>query len=260
MGKLEYLDALKKALGGLPPETIAKTLAFYEQRFIDGLAAGRGEEDIAKELDEPRKIALTLRANAHLAAFEQKRNPVNFARLLFSFIGLAIFNLFMVIPAMVFGALVMALYASAFSLYIAGIAMTAGGLAGVNELELTGPLRHFVVIDDDEDHMPTKISISERGVEVFRERPRDEQDNNDGDASEGSASGKILERAEAVAGGGLKISTDLDADSRVAQSVVGIGVILLGIVLSLMSLVVTRLTAIGIKRYIQMNFALLRGR
>jgi uncharacterized membrane protein len=40
MTKQQYLDALKQAMQGLPPETVAKTLAYYEQRFIDGLVAG----------------------------------------------------------------------------------------------------------------------------------------------------------------------------------------------------------------------------
>lgn len=41
MSKNEYLDALKKALAGLPPDVAAKTMAYYEQRFIDSLAAGK---------------------------------------------------------------------------------------------------------------------------------------------------------------------------------------------------------------------------
>jgi uncharacterized membrane protein len=102
MNKQAYLDALAKALAGLPPETVAKTLAYYEQRFVDGAAAGRSEEDIANELGEPRKIAITLRANVHMTAFEQKKTPVNATRMLMSGIGLAIFNLFMVVPAMVY--------------------------------------------------------------------------------------------------------------------------------------------------------------
>ena len=55
MGKLEYLDALKRAMLGLPPELQAKTLAWYEQRFVDGAAAGRPETDIARELTTRRR-------------------------------------------------------------------------------------------------------------------------------------------------------------------------------------------------------------
>ena len=116
MGKLEYLDALKRAMAGLPVEAQAKTLAYYEQRFVDGVAAGRSEEDIAKDLDDPKKIAMTLRANTHMRAFEEKRNPANFVRLMVAVLGLAIFNLFMVVPAIVYASLLASLYACALAL------------------------------------------------------------------------------------------------------------------------------------------------
>ena len=258
MSKNEYLDALKKALAGLPPDVAAKTMAYYEQRFIDSLAAGKTEEEIAAELDEPRKIAMTLRANAHRSAFEQKRNPANLARMVFSLIGLGIFNLFMVVPAAVFSALLVSIYASAFAFYISGIAITATGLAGANELVLTGPLRHLVFDESDQvdARMQTRISISDQGVDVFQEPSaglRKEWDEAD------SKSEKWLEGAEAMAEGGVRITSDLDNESRATQTAVGIGLVLLGIVLSLVSIVITRYSLIGLKRYIQMNVALLRG-
>jgi len=260
MGKLEYLEALKKAMAGLPPELIARTLAYYEQRFIDGLAAGRSEAEIAADLDEPRKIAMTLRANAHLSAFEQKKNPVNAMRMLVSFIGLAIFNLFMVIPAIVYGAILMSIYACAFAFYIGGIAITASGLAGANELVLSGPFRHIIVaddeIDDPEVRMQTKVSIGHTGIKVFQEPSPGLQAQLD---EESSRSERLLDSAEALADSGVRISTDLDSASRTTQTAIGAGFILLGIMLSLLSIVVTRFTAVGIKRYVQMNFALLKG-
>ncbi|WP_229425025.1 MULTISPECIES: DUF1700 domain-containing protein [unclassified Massilia] len=141
MGKLEYLDQLKRAMLGLPPELQAKTLAWYEQRFVDGVNSGRREDEIGRELDDPKKVALTLRANTHMNAFAEQKNPANLLRMLVSVVGLLIFNLFMVIPAAVFGALLAALYVGAFGFYIGGIALTASGLAGANELVLDGPLR-----------------------------------------------------------------------------------------------------------------------
>ncbi|WP_431478045.1 DUF1700 domain-containing protein [Massilia eburnea] len=260
MSKHEYLDALRKALTGLPPDLAAKTMAYYEQRFIDSLAAGQTEAEIAAELDEPRKIAMTLRANVHRGAFKQKRNPANLARMMFSLIGLGIFNLFMVVPAAVFSALLLSIYASAFAFYVSGIAVTATGLAGANELVLSGPLRHLVIFDDEGDQvdtrMQTKISISDQGIDVFQEPSpglRKEW------AEADSKSEKWLEGAEAMAEGGVRITSDLDNESRATQTAVGIGLVLLGIVLSLASIVITRYSLIGLKRYIQMNVSLLRG-
>ena len=251
VGKLDYLDTLKRAMLGLAPELQAKTLAWYEQRFVDGMAAGRLEADIARELDDPKKVALTLRANTHMNAFTEQKNPANLVRVLVSSLGLLIFNLFMVIPAAVFGALLAALYVGAFALYVSGIAITASGLAGANELVLDGPLRH--VIDGVENRgVRTRVSIDESGIEVSEDKAPETDD----EASPGS---RVVRGAERVAGSGLRISTDMDEESRATQTVLGLAAVLGGIVLFLVSIVVTRYAALGVKRYLQMNMSLLRG-
>jgi uncharacterized membrane protein len=257
MSKQEYLDALKQAMTGLPPETVAKTLAYYEQRFIEGQVAGRSEAEIAKELDEPRKIAMTLRANVHLSAFEQRKNPTNLLRMLVSFVGLAIFNLFMVIPAIVYGALLFTMYVCAFSFYIGGVAVTASGLSGQNELALQGPLRQLILHADgdssDDPSMEARMAISSMGIQLFKEPSAQNGDDS-------GKPGKLLERAEAVANGDLRVTTDFDSGSRTTQSLVGMGMVLAGIAIALLSLVVTRYTMVGLKRYVAMNVSLLRGR
>lgn len=264
MTKQQYLDALRQAMQGLPPETVAKTLAYYEQRFIDGLVAGRSEAEVYQELDEPRKIAMTLRANAHLSAFEQKKTPVNLVRAGVSLIGLAIFNLFMVIPAMVYASLLGAIYVSAFGFYIGGVALTASGLSGQNELALEGPLRHLMAFtnthfdtqDEEEEAQGWRVTIDSMGVQVNKDDPDAQRG-----ADEGlSRSGRLLNRAEAVAAGDVFITTDFDSGARTTQSLIGFGLILGGIGLCLISIVLTRYTIIGLKRYAAMNLSLLRGR
>lgn len=255
MGKLDYLEALKRAMLGLPPELQAKTLGWYEQRFVDGMAAGRPEADIASELDDPKKVALTLRTSTHMHAFQEQKNPANLVRLMVSVLGLLIFNLFMVIPAAVFGSLLAALYAGAFAFYVSGIAITASGLAGANELVLDGPLRH--VVDgaaDERDRTRTRITIGDSGIEVSQDK--DSRADAEAGASEGS---RAVRRAERVAGGGIRISTEMDEESRATQTVLGLAMVLGGIVLFLVSIVVTRYAALGVKRYLQMNMSLLRG-
>ncbi|GGE89991.1 DUF1700 domain-containing protein [Massilia psychrophila] len=280
MGKLEYLDALKRALTGLPPELQAKTLAYYEQRFVDGMALGRADTDIARELDDPKKIAMTLRANAHLSSFEQKRSPYKLARLLVSALGLAIFNLFMVVPAIVYASLLATMYACALAFYVAGIAITASGLSGANELVLGGPLRHFISSDDDagSSKAQTKVRIDEEGVHIFEENiaePLPLPANRSGTAKEtanetasetaadagrdDAASAPVIKRAEAMAERGIRISTGMDAGARTTQTVIGLSMVVGAIILFLLSLVVTQYTIVGIKRYIDMNFSLLKG-
>jgi uncharacterized membrane protein len=255
MGKLEYLDALKRAMLGLAPETQAKTLAYYEQRFVDGIVAGRSEQDVAKELDDPRKIAMTLRTSTHLDTFAAKKTPTNALRLVASAVGLAIFNLFMVAPAMVFGSLLAALYACALAFYVAGIAITASGLSGANELVLGGPLRHVTFSDDGvAESTQTRVSIGNHGIQVSQDKVplADQPAPDDGES-------RAVRGAEAMAARGIRITTDVDAGSRTTQTLFGLGMVLGGIVLFLLSLVVTKYTFIGIKRYVQMNFSLLRG-
>lgn len=261
MNKPDYLDALKRAMAGLPPETIAKTLGYYEQRFVDGVAAGATEAAIAEELGDPKKIAITLRTNAHLKAFEQKRNPANLLRLMVSVVGLAIFNLFMVVPALVYGALLTAMYACAFAFYIAGIAITASGLSGANELVLDGPFHEYIMNDESmsSDTAQTKVSISESGIRVFQESNDAPKVSDEEDEDDSAKRSKAIRHAEAVAGRGLHISTSLDEGSRTTQSFFGLGMVLAGILLFLLGLVVTKYTFIGIKRYLEMNFSLLRG-
>jgi uncharacterized membrane protein len=264
MTKQQYLDALKQAMQGLPPELAAKTLAYYEQRFIDGLVAGRSEAEVYQELDEPRKIAMTLRANAHLSAFEQKKTPHNLARMAVSFIGLAIFNLFMVIPAMVYASLLGAVYISAFGFYIGGVALTASGLSGQNELALEGPLRHLIEFTnshfdtsaEEDEAQGWRVSINSMGVQVNKEEPEAPV----ADTENLSRSGRLLNRAEAVAAGDVLITTDFDSGARTFQSLIGLGLILGGIGLCLLCIVLTRYTVIGLKRYAAMNLSLLRGR
>jgi uncharacterized membrane protein len=215
---------------------------------------------------------MTLRASTHLAAFEKTRNPVNFIRMALSVVGLAIFNLFMVVPAAVYAALLTSIYAVALALYIAGIAVTASGLAGANELVLDGPLRHVVIGDDDDaaSDERTKITIDEMGVHVHQEKVPEKveqgaaagahgDDQNVDADDEPRATAPVIKRAEAVAGRGVHISTDLDAGSRTTQTLFGLSMVVGAICLFLLCMVVTKYTVIVVKRYIEMNFSLLKG-
>lgn len=253
MGKLEYLDALKRALMGLPPEIQARTLAWYEQRFVDGTAIGRREQDVALELGDPRQVAVTLRTNAHLADIEQRKPAFNPLRALLSGIGLLVFNLFMLIPAAVFASLLISLYLTAFGVYVSGIAVTASGLAGSSELVLSAPLTRLVIGDDGEPAASqTVISIGTNGIHVSDASAPDA----DNRADSGS---RVLRGAEAVAERKIQITTDMDPGSRTTQVLFGCLLIVGGVALFLVSLVITRYTLAGIRRYVNMNLSLLKG-
>ena len=263
MGKLEYLDALKRAMTGLPPETQAKTLAWYEQRFVDGVAAGRSEASIAEELGDPRKVAVTLRASAHMNAFNEKKTPANAVRMIVAGAGLLVFNLFMAIPAAVYASLLVAVYGTALGFYVSGIAITASGLAGANELILNNPLHRIEVMESGErrettENVRTRVSIGKQGIHVYEDERTgaDVVDDNPDDEARATA---VIRRAEKVADTGIQITTDLDKESRTTQTVFGLSMVCGGILLFLLSLVVTRYTFVGLKRYLRMNLSLLKG-
>jgi len=263
MGKLEYLDALKRAMGGLPPETQAKTLAWYEQRFVDRIAQGRSEESIAQELDDPRKVAVTLRASAHMDAFKEKKTPANALRMVLAGAGLLVFNLFMAIPAAVYASLLVAIYGTALGFYVSGIAITASGLAGANELVLNNPLHRVEVMENGERRETrvdsrTRVSIGQHGIHVYEDEAPDPGASDAGQDEEGK-SAAVIRRAEKVADRGIQITTDMDGESRATQTVFGLVMVLGGILLFLLSLVITKYTFIGLKRYLKMNMSLLKG-
>jgi uncharacterized membrane protein len=172
--------------------------------------------------------------------------------------GLAIFNLFMIVPAMVYSALLLSLYVAALAFYLGGIAITASGLAGNGDLLLDLPARYVNIdADDPEGKRQIRVQIDETGINVHEEGAS--RSGTAGDEPGVRDNSRLRRGAEVVAGNTLHITTDMDADSRTTQTLFGFGLVLGGIALFLLSLVLTRYTAIGIKRYVQMNFSLLKG-
>lgn len=194
----------------------------------------------------------------------QPSPPRHIIRTVGSVIGLAIFNLFMVIPAAVYASLLLAVYLSAFSFYIGGVAVTASGLSGQNELALQGPIRQVIALtnsrfdtrEEEEEAMGWKVAITGRGIQVFRDSDAGGAGN---DAATASRNARIWDRAEAMATGDMTITTDFDGGARTTQTLIGLGLVLGGIGLCLVCIVLTRYTVVGMRRYAAMNVSLLRG-
>jgi uncharacterized membrane protein len=242
MAKTAYLEALRRAMTGLPPEAQAKTLAFYEQRFVDGVLNGRTEEEIERELDDPKKVAMTLRAGIHLQSFDNRKNPATFVRMAFAFIGLLIFNLVMVLPAMVYASVLASLYAVGLAIYLYGVVIMSSGLSGVTEFHLERMGQNTYTDDSGittTHDVNLRILITGPNIQFHAARypGQEEQDGS----------------------GGLTFARDLDDASRPVQSFLGLGMIISGILALLLSVLMTRYTLVGIRRYIDMNFSLLKG-
>ncbi|HYD82027.1 MAG TPA: DUF1700 domain-containing protein [Paucimonas sp.] len=285
MTKFEFLNTLKTALHGLPADKVERTVAEYERRFEQGSAAGRSEEDIARELGDPWDIA----AQVRLPTRERAANGAAKAgRVFISGVGLAVFNLFMIIPTFLYGILLMVLYIVALVSYFGGIFLTASSLSGVEEVAFRMPFEQVVIDAPNTRHAENfdrlRIRIGEDGIQIQHENDEEE------DAGTADTAGAPQANAPAAAASAPNASTPAastpststadastagtsttgqskatatvfvdEGDDRGLQTLRGIGVILGGILLLLLCAVVTKYTWIGMKRYIQMNISVLRN-
>lgn len=136
MNRFEYIAALKEAMRGMPFDVIAATVTEYEQRIIEASAAGKAEDEIIASLGDPQAIAAQRRASVQMQAFKQNKTPLNFFRLCFSLIGLMVFNLFLIVPAILYSVLLVCGYVASLACYGGGIIATAVAITGVNEISL----------------------------------------------------------------------------------------------------------------------------
>ncbi len=174
MTRFEYIEALRKALEGLPPEVVARTVAEYEQRIHDASAAGQSEDEILAGLEDPQQVADKL--HAELApkppAVTAAQGPASVFRMAASFVGLMVFNLFLIIPAIAYAGLLIAAFAVSLACYVGGIAMTGASVAGVNQFSLDEPFDHMsfhkpdAIADLRSHDGRTVVDIGEKGLHV----------------------------------------------------------------------------------------------
>lgn len=283
MTRFEYIDALKQALAGLPPEEIAATVAEYERRISDASAAGQGEDAIIESLGDPQDVAAGRRAALESKVLKQDKGPARFVRKFFSLIGLTVFNLFLVIPAIVYSALLFASFMIALACYGGGIVTTAASLAGVSEISLDQPSDTVVFKQTpvEKANAPAaSASASANQITTAESNAFQLKDGNSivkvgPDGIRISEDGDNLEIAEGKRGTnidmpGLHIrspqhsrsiffGSDDVSDSRPAQASIGICLILAGILAFLLCLTIGKYTMIGILRLAQMELSVLKS-
>ena len=98
MTRAEFLDTLRRRLGGLPPSEIDELISDYAAHFADGIAAGRSEAEIAAALGDPMRLARELRAEAGFRRWETARTPANFFAVLFGFLALMAVDFIFLLP------------------------------------------------------------------------------------------------------------------------------------------------------------------
>ncbi len=232
MTKNEYLNNLKAELAGLNAEVVRDMVSAYEMRFIEGASLGKSEEEIIQTLEDPKLIAARLKTNLHFQQFKAEKSPRSFARLFFSFIGLGIFNFFMLIPTTVFASMLLASFVVSIGLTIGGSAVTAASFSGVGQVTINhhGHSKHhnISVGDNDEIHVNgTNITVEE-------------------DEKLSTPDKKV-------------INFIINKEDRTPSAWKGITMMIFGILLFLMNLVITKYSALGLKRYAIMNYEILKN-
>ena len=125
MTKTEFLDTLRRRLGGMPAAEIDDVIADYHTHFDDGMAAGRSEAEIAAALGDPIRLARELRAESGFKRWEAARTPSNFIAALFGFLALVAVDFIFLLP--VLGGLLIATFVCA----VVAIALCVAGLTAI---------------------------------------------------------------------------------------------------------------------------------
>ena len=116
MTRAQFLAGLRQNLRGLSADEVTDIVADYEEHFSDAAAAGRGEEDVAAALGDPKRLAGELSAETGLRRWEARRNPRTFLRAGVGVFGLQAFNILILLP--VIGILLFCAGVAAYVLYV----------------------------------------------------------------------------------------------------------------------------------------------
>lgn len=132
MNRKEFIDKLKLNLQGMPYTELQDILSDYEEHFDIGISKGKTEEEIAKELGDPRDIADGYRAsykntnnNGHTKSSYSTSNESLRKALIIAM--LVAFNLIIIFgPFMAIFGLVMGIYGVGLGLLFGGIGLLFG--------------------------------------------------------------------------------------------------------------------------------------
>jgi len=98
MTRARFIAGLRGNLRGLSDKEVADIIADYEEHFADAALAGRSEDDVARALGDPARLAGELSAETGLRRWEASRNPRTFLKAGVAVFGLQAFNLLVLLP------------------------------------------------------------------------------------------------------------------------------------------------------------------
>jgi uncharacterized membrane protein len=282
MNKTAYMNALREALDGLPASVIEDTMWEYERKFIDAMVAGKSEEEIAAGLPKPELLAAQKKTSMRYQALKTNFSIGNVAGLLVALIGLMIFNLFMLIPAVAYFSLLCSAYIVAMVMYVAGIGITAASISGVEQFSVDIPVgRHHVHNHNDSHRIRNhnvRVDVTETGILIDGEK-QDEHGQAAASlpaapvtASAASAtSATSVTSATASAASATAVTRTVSTESQTEKLHIelgnhfsgtklfsGLGLLLASIALMMLSMFMTKYTFIGFKHYLRWNLSQLQ--
>ncbi|MDO5717882.1 MAG: DUF1700 domain-containing protein [Tissierellia bacterium] len=160
MKREEYLDLLRYYLRDLPLGIIHDIISDYDNHFIEAMASGRREEDIAKELGSPKEIAEEYLKNEKFRRSRESTNteseyfnenhtkslfnPKRILKILLTLIAIIILGpiafavLITILATVAF--LSIALFIVVFAIFVLGISMIFPGIIGSGIIASLNPV------------------------------------------------------------------------------------------------------------------------
>ena len=128
MTRAAFLARLREGLRGLPQRVIDEIVVDYDTHFADGVSDGRTEDEVARALGDPTRLARELRAEMQLKRWEEQRNPAGAVAAVFAVLGLGAIDILILLPILL-GVVItlVVMFGVNIFLFFVGGAVFAGG-------------------------------------------------------------------------------------------------------------------------------------
>lgn len=130
MNRKDYINKLSMYLQGLPSSEIQDILSDYEEHFDIGISKGKTEEEISKELGDPREVAEGYRTsyrNIQRDNVDRDYSPYDNSRKILIILMLIAFNLIIVLgPYIALVGILLSFYGIAIGLMFVGVVILFG--------------------------------------------------------------------------------------------------------------------------------------
>ncbi|WP_127531268.1 HAAS signaling domain-containing protein [Paenibacillus kobensis] len=143
----QYLMIMEQELREVPEPLRREWLADYAEHFRIGIENGQPEEEICRELGDPRVIAKELKLNNRFELVKTNGNPVHLVKAMLVGTSLGLFNLlFVLAPFIAVSAVLIAIWAVVVALFAGALYAAGQGAFGGQYKGLTGFAFAFILV------------------------------------------------------------------------------------------------------------------